>query len=91
MRSIVTAVDIQELQENASELIDRAEQGEAITVTRHGRPVARIVSAAMPTHLGVLVAEGAVRARHGPRYLPTPIKLRGSGQSAVHYVAESRR
>ena len=37
-------VGIRELKDKASSIIDRVEEGEAITVTKHGRPVARIVS-----------------------------------------------
>lgn len=83
---------IRELKDKASAIIDRVEDGEAITVTKHGRPVARIVSAATPPHLAALVADGTVRPSEGPRYLPTkPAKLRGPGKSAADYVAEGRR
>jgi prevent-host-death family protein len=85
-------VGIRELKDKASAIIDRVEDGEAITVTKHGRPVARIVSAATPPHLAALVADGTVRPSEGPRYLPTkPAKLRGPGKSAADYVAEGRR
>lgn len=84
-------VGIRELKDRASSIIDRVEEGEAITVTKHGRPVARIVSAEMPPHLAALIADGTVRPSEGPRYLPKPTKLRGAGQSAADYVAEGRR
>lgn len=84
-------VGIRELKDSASAIIDRVEDGEAITVTKRGRPVARIVAAATPPHLAALVAEGAVRPSEGPRYLPKPTKLRGTGKSAADYVAEGRR
>lgn len=84
-------VGIRELKDKASAIIDRVEEGEAITVTKHGRPVARIVSTATPPHLAALVAEGTVRPSQGPRYLPKPTKLRGAGQSAADYVSEGRR
>lgn len=84
-------VGIRELKDSASAIIDRVEEGEAITVTKRGRPVARIVSAATPPHLAALVANGTVRPSEGPRYLPKPTKLRGTGQSAADYVAEGRR
>jgi prevent-host-death family protein len=86
-----TTVGIRELKDSASAIIDRVEDGEAITVTKHGRPVARIVSASTPPHLAALVAEGAVRPSDGQRHLPKPTKLRGSGKSAADYVAEGRR
>jgi prevent-host-death family protein len=84
-------VGIRELKDKASTIIDRVEDGEAITVTKHGRPVARIVSATTPPHLAALVANGTVRPSEGPRYLPKPTKLRGSGKSAADYVSEGRR
>lgn len=84
-------VGIRELKDRASSIIERVEEGEAITVTKHGRPVARIVSAATPPHLAALIADGTVRAREGGRHLPKPITLRGSGKSAADYVSEGRR
>lgn len=84
-------VGIRELKDSASSIIDRVEEGEAITVTKRGRPVARIVSAATPPHLAALVAEGKVRPSEGQRYLPKPAKLGGAGKTAADYVAEGRR
>lgn len=84
-------VGIRELKDSVSAIIERVEEGEAITITKRGRPVAQIVSATTPPHLAALIAEGAVRASEGPRYLPKPTKLRGAGMSAADYVAEGRR
>lgn len=84
-------VGIRELKDKASSIIERVEEGEAITVTKHGKPVARIVSAATPPHLAALVADGTVRPSESPRFLPKPTKLRGSGKSAADYVSEGRR
>jgi prevent-host-death family protein len=84
-------VGIRELKDKASTIIDRVEDGEAITVTKHGRPVARIVSATTPPYLAALVADGTVRPSAGPRYLPKPAKLRSPGKSAADYVSEGRR
>jgi prevent-host-death family protein len=85
-------VGIRELKDKASSIIDRVEEGEAITVTKHGRPVARIVSTDTSPHLLALIADGTVRAPEGPRYLPAkPAKLRGEGKSAAEYISEGRR
>ncbi len=84
-------VGIRELKDKASSIIDRVEEGEAITVTKHGRPVARIVSTAAPPHLAALVADGTVRPSEGPRHLPKPVKPKGEGKSAADYVSEGRR
>jgi prevent-host-death family protein len=84
-------VGIRELKDKASSIIDRVEEGEAITVTKHGRAVARIVSTATPPHLAALIAEGTVRPSEGPRYLPKPAKPKGTGKNAADYVSEGRR
>ena len=84
-------VGIRELKDKASSIIDRVEEGEAITVTKHGRAVARIVSTTTPPHLAALIADGSVRSSEGPRHLPKPAKLKGRGMSAADYVSEGRR
>ena len=85
-------VGIRELKDKASSIIDRVEDDEAVTVTKHGRPVARIVSTNTPLHLSALIADGTVRPPAGPRYLPAkPAKLRGNGKSAAEYVSDGRR
>ncbi len=84
-------VGIRELKDKASSIIDRVEEGEAITVTKHGRAVARIVSTTTPPHLAALVADGSVRSSEGPRHHPKPAKLKGTGMSAADYVSEGRR
>jgi prevent-host-death family protein len=86
-----TTVGIRELKNSASAIIDRVEEGEAITVTKHGRPVARILSATTPPHLAALVADGTVRPSEGARHLPKPTKLRSGDKSAADYVSEGRR
>lgn len=86
-----TSVGIRELKDKASSIIDRVEEGEAITVTKHGRPVAKIVSTSTPPHLAALVASGAVRPSEGPRHLPKPVEPKGVGKSAADYVSEGRR
>jgi prevent-host-death family protein len=84
-------VGIRELKDRDSSIIDRVEEGEAITVTKHGRAVARIVSTTTPPHLAALVADGTVRPSEGPRHLPKPANLKGTGKSAADYVSEGRR
>jgi prevent-host-death family protein len=84
-------VGIRELKDGASSIIGRAEAGEPITVTRRGKPVARIVSAETPPHLAAMIAKGEVRPGNGTRYVPRPVKGRGGGRSAAEYVSEGRR
>lgn len=83
---------IRELKNGTSRIIERVENGEAITVTRHGKPVARIVSVATPPRLAALIAAGVVRPSEGSRYIPKPITpLSGEGKEAADYVSEGRR
>jgi prevent-host-death family protein len=85
-------IGIRELKNNASHIIEQAEAGEAITITRRGKPVATIVSATIPPELASLIASGVVRPpRNRSRFRPTPIKLRGPGPTAAEYVSEGRR
>ena len=84
-------VGIRELKNGTSRIIERVEAGEPITVTRRGKPVARIVSTATPPHLAAMIARGEVRPGNGTRHVPKPVKGRGSGKSASEYVSEGRR
>jgi len=63
---------------------------ERIKKTTRARPATQITAATTP-NLAALVANGTVRPSEGPRYLPTPIKLLGTGKSAASYVVEDRR
>lgn len=84
-------VGIRDLKNGASRIVERAEAGESITITRRGKPVARIISATMPTHLASKVAAGKVRPANGVRALPDPVKLSKAGKTAAQYVSEGRR
>lgn len=46
--SKVATVSIYEAKTRLSHLVDRALRGEQVVITRHGRPVARLVAAAPP-------------------------------------------
>ncbi len=82
----MTTVDLREFKGRVSDLIDRVEQGEFVTITKHGRPVARLIPVEPPAR-----RERTIRPGDGSRHLPTPIKLRGGGPSAASYVSENRR
>jgi prevent-host-death family protein len=85
-------VGIRELKNGASAYIERVEHGEVITVTRRGKPVARIVPAEMPRGLARLMAEGRLSWDGGkPDLQPPRVKLRGDGPTAADYVIEGRR
>lgn len=85
-------VGIRELKNDVSRIVERVEAGEAITVTRRGKPVATIVSSTISPGLARLIANGTVRPGNGKRRLRKPgVKLRGSGPTAADYVSEGRR
>jgi antitoxin (DNA-binding transcriptional repressor) of toxin-antitoxin stability system len=78
------------LKNGTSRIIERVEAGEPITVTRRGKPVARIVSTETPPPLAAMIADGSVRPGTGSRHLPKPVKPRGPGKTAAEYVSEGR-
>jgi len=84
-------VGIRELKNNTSRIVERVEAGEAITVTRRGKPVATIVSSTISPGLARLIANGTVRPGNGKRHTPKRVKLIGPGPTASEYVSEGRR
>ena len=83
---------IRELRDSLSETIARVEDGEVVTVTRHGRPVAVVVPAGVPAGLAALVAEGRLEWRGRPLTAPArPPALHGPGPLASDYVRAGRR
>ncbi len=88
---MTSEVGIRDLKNHLSEYIEDVERGELLTVTRRGKPVARIMPAEDKTGLEQLIAEGKVRWSGRKPKLPKPIKLQGSGKSLSDYVIEGRR
>jgi prevent-host-death family protein len=84
-------VGIRELKNNTSRIVEQVEAGETITITRRGKPVARMMSAPIPAALAALVADGTVKPGNGQRHTPKRVKLRGPGPTASEYVSEGRR
>lgn len=82
-------VGIKELRDGLSRYIGEVRGGQTITVTDHGRPVARLVPVDGPTTLERLVAEGLVQpARQRKRSAPQPVEASGP---VTELVAEQRR
>ena len=44
----MTAVDLAHAKARSSELVDRGSTGEAVVITRHGKPVARLTAVEKP-------------------------------------------
>ncbi|MGI8524234.1 MAG: type II toxin-antitoxin system Phd/YefM family antitoxin [Nocardioides sp.] len=71
-------IGVRELRDGLSRHLASVREGHTITVTDHGRPVARIVPLDVPTKLEQLIAEGKVTpARHRKRPRPEPIQTAG--------------
>jgi prevent-host-death family protein len=82
-------VGIRELRDGLSRHLAEVRAGGVITVTDHGRPIARIVPVERPTRLEQLRAEGRVRpARVRKRPSPEPVEAAGT---VSDLVGEQRR
>ncbi|WP_202806475.1 type II toxin-antitoxin system Phd/YefM family antitoxin [Kribbella catacumbae] len=82
-------VGIRELRDGLSRHLAEVRDGRTITVTDHGKPIARIVPVERLTALERLVAEGRVR-RPKRRKRPAPIPTPTDG-TVSDLVAEQRR
>lgn len=77
-------VGVRELRDGLSRHLAIVREGHTITVTDHGRPVARIVPVGVPTKLEQLIAAGLVtpaKKRKGKR--PAPISTSGTVSDLV--------
>ena len=82
-------VGVRDLKTNLSRHLKSVKEGESITVTEHGRPIARIEPIKRVSKLDQLIAEGRVtpaKRKKGP--LPPPIKAEGS---VLEFLDEQRR
>jgi prevent-host-death family protein len=77
-------VGIRELRAGLSRYVARVKGGEEITVTEHGKPVARLVPLEGARKIDRLIREGVViPARRRTGRLPTPIKTKGTVSDIV--------
>lgn len=82
-------VGIRELRDGLSRHLAHVREGRSVTVTEHGRVIARIVTAGAQTPLERLIAEGRVRrSRHRKRPSREPVATTGS---VSDLVASQRR
>jgi prevent-host-death family protein len=82
-------IGIRELRDGLSRHLSSVREGHTITVTDHGRPIARIVPAGEPTSLERLIAEGRVTpAAKRKTGRPRPMRTAGS---VSDLVGEQRR
>jgi prevent-host-death family protein len=82
-------VGIRELRNHLSQYVGRAQDGEEVVVTEHGRAVARLIGLDAERALDRLIAEGVITpARKRNRRTPKRVTARGS---VSELVAEQRR
>ena len=82
------SVGIRELRDTLSRQLDRVREGHTVTVTDHGKPIARIVPIEGQSVFERLVAEGKITpARSGKRHVPEPVI---TGASVSDLIAEQR-
>ncbi|MDO5495938.1 MAG: type II toxin-antitoxin system prevent-host-death family antitoxin [bacterium] len=75
----MTSIGIRDLRDGLSRHLDRVRDGESITVTAHGKPVARIVPVDGPTRLEQMIEAGLVTPPSAPRgELPPPLRASGT-------------
>lgn len=81
---------MRELRDHLSQYLELVREGEEVTVTDHGKAVARLVPLDRPRPLDRLIAEGLVTPRQTAKKPRTrrPIKARGT---VSDLVAEQRR
>lgn len=81
------------LKAGLSRYVARARAGEAIVITSHDKPVARLVGIPSSAAPGVsrLLSKGAAVWSGGKPILQPPVRLAGSGRSVSEIVKEERR
>ncbi|HEX8093676.1 type II toxin-antitoxin system Phd/YefM family antitoxin [Jatrophihabitans sp.] len=77
-------VGIKELRDNLSRHLASVHHGHTVTITDHGRPIARIVPIGHPTRLETLIAEGRVaKAPHRKTPALDPLPAAGTVSDLV--------
>lgn len=92
----MTEVSVRELRDRLTYYLRRLEQGEQLTVTRRGKPVAVVTPVATKNDarakLLAAASRGVIRwSGEKPRLPRRRIKLKGSGPSISEMVLEDRR
>ncbi len=58
---MATSVGLREFKDKVSSYIERVEAGDVVTVTKRGKPVARVIPAGVSPGMASLLAEGKLR------------------------------
>lgn len=84
-----SVVGIRELRDHLSAYLDRVKAGESLTITEHGKPIARIVSGSLPPRLIEMIVRGeATMATRPLSDLRTirPVKFMGDTQDLIDEI-----
>lgn len=82
-------VGVRELRDGLSRYLAEVRAGGLVTVTDHGRPIARIVPVQRPTKLEELRAAGRIQRAHAHKQrAPEPVRSSGT---VSDLVGEQRR
>ena len=82
-------IGVRELRDQLSRHLAEVREGRTVTVTDHGRPIARIVPVHQPTKLEQLRSEGRIqRARTRKQPAPAPMATDGT---VSDLISEQRR
>jgi prevent-host-death family protein len=87
-------VGVRELRDNISAVLRRVTSGEAVEVTDHGHPIARIVPLRYRSRLDQLIAEGSATPAMGDLLdeepLPTPLGAPTGSEALAELRADER-
>jgi prevent-host-death family protein len=81
---------VRELRDHLSRYLDAVREGQEVTVTDHGKAVARLVPLDQPRLLDRLIAEGLVTPASAPKRQRTGPRIAAKG-TVSDLVAEQRR
>ncbi len=86
---VATTVGIREFRDHLSSYLAQVKAGGSLTITEHGRPIARIISQAYPPVMLELIARGDVTPATSPRTdyrLIKRILITGSTQDLIDEI-----
>lgn len=90
-KATADSVGVRELKASLSGYLRRVREGESLTVTDHGEPVARIIPAGMPAGLERLMSQSWFKwSGRKPELVDPPLKLT-PGPSASDMVIQMRQ
>ncbi len=89
MEEVVVDVGVRELRDGLSRHLAEVRSGRTVTVTDHGKPIARIVPVERLTRLEQLREEGRIQpARERKQPAPEPVQAQGA---VTDLIEEQRR